>query len=345
MNASLTAFKLPSQGQHERVFLEDAIKKYKARLLTPAGYIDTICRIYRAEGHRLNIRKPRQFYEYFGIPKSTFYRALSQLEATPEIGFNWEPMGGISIWWQKPTAAPEPIAASVEPAAAPEPIAASVEPVAAPEPIAASVEPVAAPEPAAASVEPVAASVEPVAASVEPTAAPEPIAASVEPTAAPEPVAASVEPVAASVEPVAASVEPTAAPEPIAASVEPTAAPEPVAASVEPVAASVEPVAVSVEPVAASEPQRFNQIPPSLRSDFEAFVRSQWKKMRGQEIRSFHTFVEKAANFKAWWEKFSSQPIHAIEQPMTNISKFADDDDRVSPEQFRQLRQLIASKK
>ena len=203
---SLTEFKLPSQGQHERVFLEDAIKKYKARLLTAAGYIYTLCRIYRAEGHRLNIPKPRQFYEYFGIPKSTFYRALIQLEKTENIKFSWQPIGGLSMWWGEPTASVEPAAASVE-------------------------------------------------------------------------------------------------------------------------------------------PQRFNQIPPLLRGDFEAFVRSQWKKMRGQEIRSFHTFVEKAANFKAWWQKFSSQPIHVIEPPMTSISKFTDDDDRVSTQQIRQLRHLLESKK
>jgi hypothetical protein len=248
---SLTDFKLPSQGQHERVFLQDAIKKYKTHLLTAAGYIDTICRIYRAEGHRLNIPRPRQFYEYFEIPKSTFYRALIQLEKNPEIGFHWEPAGGISIWWEKP---------------------------------------------AAASVEPAAASV--------------------------EPVAASVEPAAASVEPVAASVEP-------------------VAASVEPVAASVEPAAASVEPA----PQRFNQIPADARKDFEHFVRSQWQKIRGEEIRSFHTFMNQATHFKKWWEKFNSQPksniqpfISDIIQPKEAISE------PLSAEKLRQLRQLITCK-
>ena len=199
---SLTDFKLPSQGQHERVFLQDAIKKYKTHLLTAAGYIDTICRIYRAEGHRLNIPRPRQFYEYFEIPKSTFYRALIQLEKNPEIGFHWEPAGGISIWWEKPAAA------SVEPA-----------------------------------------------------------------------------------------------------------------------------------------PQRFNQIPADARKDFEHFVRSQWQKIRGEEIRSFHTFMNQATHFKKWWEKFNSQPksniqpfISDIIQPKEAISE------PLSAEKLRQLRQLITCK-
>ena len=238
MNASLTDFKLPRQEQHERVFLDDAIKKYKTRRLTAAGFIDTICRIYRAEGHRLNIPKPRQFYEYFGIPKSTFYRALIQLAETPEIGFNWEPIGGISIWWGKPAAA-----------------------------------------------------------------------------------------------------------------------------SVEPAAASV-------------EPQRFNQIPPLVRDDFEAFVRSGWKRIKGEEIRSFHRFVEKAADFQSWWEKFKARPIsntqstnivaeplvtskaesavleldasqqstHIVAKPLVT-PELAINSERMSADKFRQLRQLALSKK
>ena len=214
MNTSVTDFKLPSQGQHERVFLHDAIQKYKTRRLTAAGFIDTICRIYRAEGHRLNIRKPRQFYEYFGIPKSTFYRALIQLGQTPEIGFNWEPIGGISIWWEKPSAA-----------------------------------------------------------------------------------------------------------------------------------ASVEPAAASVEPV-----QRLNQIPPLLKGEFEAFVRSQWKKIQGEEILSFDRFMKKSKDFQTWWKKFKTRPI--TNDPSTNIvveppitPEAAISSERMSADKFRQLRQLALSKK
>jgi hypothetical protein len=72
--------------------------------------------------------------------------------------------------------------------------------------------------------------------------------------------------------------------------------------------------------------------------------------MYGQEILWFHRFVQEAADFKAWWEKFNSQPKSNIQSPINAIepttSKFAtDDEDRVSPEQIRQLRQLLASKK
>ncbi|MEG4526848.1 hypothetical protein QUB61_29515, partial [Microcoleus sp. C2D2] len=99
MNKILPPLKLPRQEQHDRVFLQDAIARYKARLLTAAGYIYTIIKIYRQQGHRLNIPHPRSFYEHFQIPKSTFYRALIQLEKSENIQFCWEPIGGISMWW------------------------------------------------------------------------------------------------------------------------------------------------------------------------------------------------------------------------------------------------------
>jgi hypothetical protein len=204
---SVPNFKLPRQEQHDRIFLQDAIDRYKNRLLTAAGYIYTIIKIYRQAGHRLNIPSPRSFYEYFQIPKSTFYRALIQLENTPGIQFQWEPIGGISMWW-----------------------------------------------------------------------------------------GGAVEPPAAAVEPPAAAVEP------------PAAAVEPPAAAVEPPAAAVEPPAAAVEPPAAAEPkyQRLNQLPADTKEKFEAFVRSQWRKLKGQEIRSFHRFVEKPGDFQDWWQKFQA---------------------------------------
>jgi hypothetical protein len=207
---SVPNFKLPRQEQHDRIFLQDAIDRYKNRLLTAAGYIYTIIKIYRQAGHRLNIPSPRSFYEYFQIPKSTFYRALIQLENTPGIQFQWEPIGGISMWW------------------------------------------------------------------------------------------GGVEPPAVAVEPPAVAVEP------------PAVAVEPPAVAVEPPAVAVEPPAVAVEP----EYQRLSQLPVDTRAKFETFVRSQWHKLKGQEIRSFHRFVEKPGDFQDWWQKFQvcQQPqIPAIE--------------------------------
>lgn len=173
---SVPNFKLPRQEQHDRIFLQDAIDRYKNRLLTAAGYIYTIIKIYRQAGHRLNIPSPRSFYEYFQIPKSTFYRALIQLENTPGIQFQWEPFGSISMWW----------------------------------------------------------------------------------------------------------------------------------GGEEPPAVAVEPPAGAVEPPAVAEPkyQRLNQLPADTKEKFEAFVRSQWRKLKGQEIRSFHRFVERPGDFQDWWQKF-----------------------------------------
>jgi hypothetical protein len=164
----LPSFKLPRQEQHDRIFLEDAINRYKNRLLTAAGYIFTIIKIYRQQGHKLLIPKPRDFYEHFSIPKSTFYRSLVQLEKAEGIKFKWEPVGGISMWWGEENLA------------------------------------VAEPEPE----------------------------------------------------------------------------------------------------VAEPKYQRLNQLPQDIRTKFEAFVRVEWRKAKGQEIRSFHRFMEKLADFQSWWQKF-----------------------------------------
>ncbi|MEG4863768.1 MULTISPECIES: hypothetical protein [unclassified Microcoleus] len=229
---SVPNFKLPRQEQHDRIFLQDAIDRYKNRLLTAAGYIYTIIKIYRQAGHRLNIPSPRSFYEYFQIPKSTFYRALIQLENTPGIQFQWESIGGISMWW--------------------------------------------------------------------------------------------------------GGEEPPAA-----------------AAAVEPPAAAVEPPAAAVEPPAAAEPkyQRLNQLPGDTKEKFEAFVRSQWRKLKGQEIRSFHRFVEKPGDFQDWWQKFRACPPPQAQKPapITETEPAITEEPPLSPEErsqrFRQLRQLIESKK
>ena len=115
-----------------------------------------------------------------------------------------------------------------------------------------------------------------------------------------------------------------------------------------------EPPAAAVEPPAAAEPkyQRLNQLPADTKEKFEAFVRSQWRKLKGQEIRSFHRFVEKPGDFQDWWQKFRACPPPQAQKPapITEVepviaSKFATDADRPSPEQWRALRQLLASKK
>jgi hypothetical protein len=89
--------KLPSPQQHQRVFLDDLIERYKLKLITAADYILSLVSIYRAKGQKLTIPSAKSFYEQFKIPKSTFYRALKRLESLP-LGFHWEPTGGICIW-------------------------------------------------------------------------------------------------------------------------------------------------------------------------------------------------------------------------------------------------------
>ena len=104
------ALKLPNPQQHERLFLDDAIARYKAKLKNAADFILDLVNIYRAKGQKLNLPSAKAFYEQFNIPKSTFYHALQRLKDTPDLGFHWEPTGGIALWLEasEDTAAPPP---------------------------------------------------------------------------------------------------------------------------------------------------------------------------------------------------------------------------------------------
>lgn len=104
------ALKLPKPQQHARLFLDDVIARYKAKLMSAAEYILNLLEIYRAKGQKLNLPSAKAFYEQFNIPKSTFYHALQRLKDTPDLGFRWEPTGGIALWLEvsEDTAAPSP---------------------------------------------------------------------------------------------------------------------------------------------------------------------------------------------------------------------------------------------
>lgn len=220
MNRIVAPFKPPRQEQHERVFIEDATARYKARMITASGYIYSIIRIYRQQGHKFIIPSPRAFYEHFGIPRSTFYRALIQLEKAEGIKFRWEPIGGISMWWGEEEEVPT-IVTSTE-GFVPEPI--------------------------------------------------------------------------------------------------------------------------------ESKYQRLKQLPEDIRAKFEQFVRTEWRKSRGEEIRSFHRFVEKPVDFQAWWQKFQSQsqqpqvtlmPATEDESAIAKSSIFTEESERISPEEFKLLFQKM----
>ena len=157
----------PHPQQHQRVFLTDLIERYKLKLISTADYILSLVSIYRAKGQKLNIPSAKHFYEQFGIAKSTFYRALKRLESLPELGFHWEPTGGICMW-------------------------------------------------------------------------------------------------------------------------------------------RGESEDINTPPASEKEPTytKLKELPDALRNEFEIFVKTEWRKTKGEEIRSFHRFVEKVADFQNWWAKF-----------------------------------------
>lgn len=90
--------KLPNPQQHERVFLEDLVQRYKSKLINAADFILSLVNIYRPKGQKLNVPSAKAFYTQFEIPKSTFYRAINKLKSLPKFGFHWEPNGSISLW-------------------------------------------------------------------------------------------------------------------------------------------------------------------------------------------------------------------------------------------------------
>jgi hypothetical protein len=183
-------FKLPNPQQHDRIYLEEAITRYSQRMISAKGFIYTILKIYRAKGQKLSIPRARDFYTYFAIPKTTFYRALSELENTPDLNFHWQPTGGIAMWYG--------------------------------------------------------------------------------------------------------------------------------AREEEEEEEEEEEVAEKVEKQAAKY-NRLKEIPAHIRTDFEKFVREQWRKIKGEEIRSFHRFLEKPADFQNWWQKFQNQGI-SIATPATTTA-------------------------
>ncbi|WP_373534745.1 hypothetical protein [Microcoleus sp.] len=172
MNITL---KLPNPQQHERIFLDDLIQRYKSKLISAADFILSLTNIYRPKGQKLNLPSAKAFYTQFGIAKSTFYRALKRLESLPELGFHWEPNGGISLWRGEAEDATTP--------------------------------------------------------------------------------------------PASEKREPTYT--------------------------------------------KLKDLPAALRNEFEAFVKSQWRKIKGEEIRSLHRFVEKSADFQNWWAKFQQHKMTA----------------------------------
>lgn len=51
----------------------------------------------------------------------------------------------------------------------------------------------------------------------------------------------------------------------------------------------------------------FKKLSPELRGKFEQFVRREWRRMRGQEIFSFHRFLSKAGDFAMWRDRFLAE--------------------------------------
>jgi hypothetical protein len=186
INIMNITFKLPNPQQHERIFLNDLMQRYKSRLISAADYILSLINIYRPKGQRLNVPSAKVFYEQFGIAKSTFYRALKRLENLPGLGFHWEPNGGISLWrgeFQEAT----PLTPEKK------------------------------------------------------------------------------------------------------------------------------------EPIYT----KLKELSPALRNEFEFFVKNEWRKFKGEEIRSFHRFMEKPADFQNWWVKFQQHKMAAATAAATTAATAA----------------------
>ena len=63
--------------------------------------------------------------------------------------------------------------------------------------------------------------------------------------------------------------------------------------------------------------KRLNELPELVRAEFEAFIRTEWRKIKREEIRSLHRFLEKPADFQNWWQKFQQHPAATTTEPET----------------------------
>jgi len=96
-NSSVYSFPEPKANQHLRLTLDEIVDQYKKKLIKATTLVYYAVKIYRQDGHKLQIKDINAFCQRLGINRSTFYKAINNLEEA-DIGFHSSLQAGISLW-------------------------------------------------------------------------------------------------------------------------------------------------------------------------------------------------------------------------------------------------------
>ncbi|WP_017317854.1 hypothetical protein [Mastigocladopsis repens] len=85
-----------SKSQHWKIDEKEMRSLYKQKVLTTAAYVLGIIKLHRSAGWKLKLT-PNIFCADWGIPKRSFYKAISDLRHCGLL--HWEAKGEIVVWW------------------------------------------------------------------------------------------------------------------------------------------------------------------------------------------------------------------------------------------------------
>ena len=95
--SSVYSFPEPKPNQHLRLTLNEVIDQYQKKLIKATTLVYYAVKIYRQDGHKLRVKDVNAFCQRLGINRSTFYKAVKNLEEA-NVGFRSAPSDGATLW-------------------------------------------------------------------------------------------------------------------------------------------------------------------------------------------------------------------------------------------------------
>ena len=95
--SSVYSFPDPKPNQHLRLTLNEVIDQYQKKLIKATTLVYYAVKIYRQDGQKLRVKDVNAFCQRLGINRSTFYKAVNNLEEA-NVGFRSAPSDGATLW-------------------------------------------------------------------------------------------------------------------------------------------------------------------------------------------------------------------------------------------------------
>jgi len=95
--SSVYSFPEPKPNQHLRLTLNEVIDQYQKKLIKATTLVYYAVKIYRQDGQKLRVKDVNAFCQRLGINRSTFYKAVKNLEEA-NVGFRSAPSDGATLW-------------------------------------------------------------------------------------------------------------------------------------------------------------------------------------------------------------------------------------------------------